>query len=63
MQGSQHNDMFYVQKQESDSKEEEKSNEVKKLATKTNNAGGTLGGISSGGNIVYSFLDMVFNRL
>jgi len=52
MQGSQHNDPFYLVKGEDEDKEEKKVNEPFKLSTKSNNAGGTLGGISSGENIV-----------
>jgi len=53
MKGSQHNDPFLPNKGE-----EEKLGENKKvLKTKTNNAGGTLGGISSGSNIV-TFYDV-----
>jgi hypothetical protein len=53
MKGSQHNDSFL----KLDKGEEEKLDEKKKnLQTKTNNAGGTLGGISSGENIVHLHL-------
>ena len=52
MQGSQHNDAFILEKKEGQTEEESKLTEPLKLSTKTNNAGGTLGGISSGENIV-----------
>lgn len=54
MQGSQHNDMFVHKKKEvveEETKKSDKSGDFR-LATKSNNAGGTLGGISSGENIV-----------
>ena len=49
MRGSQHNDLFAVQEKKV---EESKGNKNLKMIAKSNNAGGTLGGISSGENIV-----------
>lgn len=59
MKGSQHNDPFVPNKAE-----EEKLGENKKvLKTKTNNAGGTLGGISSGSNIVTILIKILISVL
>ena len=49
MKGSQHNDVFLAATEESKVSDKDS---IPKLGLKTNNAGGTLGGISSGGNIV-----------
>ena len=43
MTGSEHNDPFYM----------EKHNESERIRTRTNNSGGTQGGISNGENIVF----------
>lgn len=58
MQGSQHNDLFTPVKKEVVEGEESKLTEPVKLSTKTNFSGGTLGGISSGENIVIYFLSL-----
>ncbi len=52
LQGSEHNDMFILNKKDAKLIEENKADEIVKLNTKSNNAGGTLGGITSGENIV-----------
>jgi chorismate synthase len=52
LRGSQHNDAFIFPKT-NDITEEIKSDELSMLKTKTNNAGGTLGGISTGANIYF----------
>lgn len=54
MKGSEHNDAFVPKEKEiKEGKDEEKKTGDKELlSTKSNNAGGTLGGISSGENIV-----------
>ena len=44
MTGSEHNDPFYL----------EKAGETTQVRTRTNNSGGTQGGISNGENIVFS---------
>ena len=43
MTGSEHNDPFYL----------EKTGETERVRTRTNNSGGTQGGISNGENIVF----------
>jgi chorismate synthase len=55
MKGSQHNDLFLPTSgvKYSDKEEDKIDFEPVKLHTKTNNAGGTLGGITSGENIVF----------
>ncbi|EAR95503.1 chorismate synthase (macronuclear) [Tetrahymena thermophila SB210] len=57
MQGSQHNDTFYsdkLQNTQNTEKQEETKQESVILKTMTNNAGGTLGGISNGQSIYFS---------
>lgn len=49
MRGSEHNDAFTAPNEETKITDKD---DIPKLGLKTNNAGGTLGGISSGGNIV-----------
>eukprot|EP01017_Pseudomicrothorax_dubius_P009589 TRINITY_DN13289_c0_g1_i2.p1 TRINITY_DN13289_c0_g1~~TRINITY_DN13289_c0_g1_i2.p1 ORF type:complete len:432 (-),score=74.29 TRINITY_DN13289_c0_g1_i2:95-1390(-) len=50
MRGSQHNDIFISAPPE----EQKEDGNVQKLRTKSNNAGGILGGISSGENIYFN---------
>ena len=52
MKGSQHNDHFVSKEGKSDKEEKKIDDQPALLKTKTNNSGGTLGGISSGENIV-----------
>jgi len=64
LHGSEHNDTFYSENIDVENKKS--SQETILLKTKTNHAGGTLGGISSGQNIVkkhLSILDILLHFL